>query len=207
MRSGPNLARCNKTNRSEEQIWCFYICSDALLYTDQKLCMVNTCASRKRVGLKFFLGRRAADRPSTSAKYSSRRRRSAHTYPRSQVSLPRCVCPLRRHAHPNMSSTPVSSLLYNTTIDDQNTALQFTGPWAKLTDNTTGWQNDTLTYCGGSGNTSSVGEACEMRLTVNSSVPRTSFYASANASTDSFFARAQDLVRRQWPRRHATGRL
>lgn len=67
-----------------------------------------------------------------------------------------------------MSSTPVSSLLYNTTIDDQNTALQFTGPWAKLTDNTTGWQNDTLTYCGGSGNTSSVGEACEMRLTVNS---------------------------------------
>ncbi|TKA56830.1 hypothetical protein B0A53_01231 [Rhodotorula sp. CCFEE 5036] len=53
-----------------------------------------------------------------------------------------------------MSSAPVSSLLYNTTIDDRNAAIQFTGPWTRLTDNTTGWQHDTLTYCGGSSNAS-----------------------------------------------------
>lgn len=81
-----------------------------------------------------------------------------------------------------MSSAPVSSLLYNTTIDDRNAAIQFTGPWTRLTDNTTGWQHDTLTYCGGSSNASSVAEGCEMRLTVNSSVsPPASLTVSANA--------------------------
>lgn len=79
-----------------------------------------------------------------------------------------------------MSGTLVSSLLYNTTIDDRNPALQFTGPWAQLTDNTKGWQHDTLTYCGGgSGNASSVSEPCEMRLTANALVPSCLLDASA----------------------------
>ncbi|GAA5883381.1 hypothetical protein JCM3774_004869 [Rhodotorula dairenensis] len=65
------------------------------------------------------------------------------------------------------TSTTVSSLAYNTTLDDQNGELKYTGPWTALTNATTGWYGNTLTYCGGSGTASSWQQACEMRLTAN----------------------------------------
>ncbi|GAA5983237.1 hypothetical protein JCM10908_000206 [Rhodotorula pacifica] len=67
-----------------------------------------------------------------------------------------------------MSSNAVSSLAFNTTLDDASSELQYIGPWTAMTNTTAGWQDNTLTYCGGSGNSSSSNQAsCEMRLTVN----------------------------------------